>query len=209
MQTTVKERLISYLKHKGYGQNKFENLAGISNGYISNLKSEPGASILTKILNAAPDLNDKWLLTGEGAMLNNNVRIEEPGKTGIPFYKEVPVSAGKGDMMLLDNNESVVGSINLPGVAGKFAFPVVGCSMEPIIHAGDVVVVDEMINWERIDPDKIYLIFTFDDRMIKHLETDDTNKEILWCVSPNYNRFPVRKNEITRMFRVTFYGRLV
>ncbi len=69
MQETVKQRLVKYLKYKGIGQNRFENAAGISNGYISNLKTAPGANHLTKILNAAPDLNRVWLLTGEGDML--------------------------------------------------------------------------------------------------------------------------------------------
>lgn len=82
METTVKQRLIRYLKHKGIGRNKFEAAAGISAGYITNLKNAPGATILVKILNAAPDLNRQWLLTGEGEMLNTSdvapVTLEEP-----------------------------------------------------------------------------------------------------------------------------------
>ena len=72
MERTVKERLVAYLKHKRLGQNKFEATAGLSNGYISNLKSTPGADKLTKIFNAAPDLNKDWLLTGEGEMLSRS-----------------------------------------------------------------------------------------------------------------------------------------
>ena len=69
METTVKERLIKYLKNRKVGQNKFERMAGISNGYISHLKTSPSIDILMKILDAAPDLNQAWLLTGEGEML--------------------------------------------------------------------------------------------------------------------------------------------
>ena len=50
MESTVKERLITYLKKKGIGRNKFEAAAGISTGYITNLKSTPGANHLVKIL---------------------------------------------------------------------------------------------------------------------------------------------------------------
>ena len=39
METTVKQRLIEYLRIKKIGQNKFEKMAGISNGYISNIKN--------------------------------------------------------------------------------------------------------------------------------------------------------------------------
>lgn len=66
---TVKQRLVHYLKYKKIGQNKFERLAGISNGYIANLKYAPKDAILTKILAAAPDLNRVWLLSGVGDML--------------------------------------------------------------------------------------------------------------------------------------------
>lgn len=70
MEQTVKQRLVAYLKYKKLGQNKFEALAGLSNGYIANLKSTPGAEKLTRIFYASPDLNREWLLTGKGEMLN-------------------------------------------------------------------------------------------------------------------------------------------
>lgn len=69
MEKSVRDRLVIYLKYKGIGQNSFESQAGISRGYISHLKYSPGAEQLMKILNAAPDLNRVWLLTGEGSML--------------------------------------------------------------------------------------------------------------------------------------------
>ena len=81
MEDTVKQRLVKYLKFKGLGQNKFEAMAGIGNGYISNLKKAPGTGHLTKILNAAPDLNERWLMTGEGEMLKTEKKEEEPRPT--------------------------------------------------------------------------------------------------------------------------------
>lgn len=73
METTVKERLVEYLRCKKIGQNKFEKSAGIANGYISNLKRAPGVDVLTKILDAAPDLNYDWLVYGKGPMLVGDV----------------------------------------------------------------------------------------------------------------------------------------
>ena len=129
--------------------------------------------------------------------------------SGIPYYSEMPVSAGSADLQLMDGDERAVGYIRIAGVSGKCAFPVVGCSMEPVIHAGDIVVVDVLDRYELIDPDKIYMIVTADDRMIKHIETDESNPDILWCVSPNYRRFSILKTDIRQIFKVTFYGRFV
>lgn len=71
METTVKERLVYYLKYKKLGQNKFEKSAGLTVGHISHTKRDFGASVLSKILLAAPDLSRDWLLTGEGEMLKS------------------------------------------------------------------------------------------------------------------------------------------
>lgn len=82
MGETVKERLIKYLQEKKIGRNKFEKAAGLSLGYITNLKSAPGSEILVKILTTAEDLNRVWLLTGEGDMLIPEKKEES---TAVPF----------------------------------------------------------------------------------------------------------------------------
>ena len=102
MKETVKQRLICYLRYKRIGQNKFEKMAGISNGYISNIKSAPRDERLTKILQAAPDLNRVWLLTGEGEMLSpqdgyvSNVKGDgNVGISGNSNHVEVPAIISK------------------------------------------------------------------------------------------------------------------
>lgn len=92
MEVTVKQRLVEYLKFKGIGQNRFEKAAGISNGYISNLKGNIGTTILTKILNTAEDLNRDWLLTGEGNMLKEEKKpVQEAVLLKNPMVISVPL----------------------------------------------------------------------------------------------------------------------
>jgi hypothetical protein len=204
-------RFDKYMRHKGLNDNQVTIQCELSQGLIGQArtgKSDLGKKTIDKILKVYQDLNRVWLLTGNGEMLNSEGNIAHLAHAGIPFYKDVPVSAGRADLMSIRSEEIPDGFIKITGVYGQFAFPVIGCSMEPVIHAGDIVVVDEINNWERIDPDKIYLIFTHDDRMIKHLEIDDMNDEILWCVSPNYKKFSLPKSEIKQIYKVTFYGRL-
>ena len=205
----LRDRLLAYLEYKGIKKAAFEKAAGFSNGFVDKMGDNTRTANLDKISNFFPSLNINWLRTGIGSMESP---ISESAAThtgeGVPYYKEVPVSAGRAELMKVEGEENAVGFIKITGVSGKFAFPVIGCSMEPVIHAGDIVVVDELNQWDKIDPDKIYLIFTHDDRMIKHLETDEGNAEILWCVSPNYKRFSIDKTDILKIYKVTFYGRL-
>lgn len=204
-------RFDKYMIHRHLNDNQVTVQCGLAIGLIGQArkgKSDLGKKTIDKILSTYQDLNRVWLLTGEGNMITSS-ESNLPPNAGIPFFKDVPVSAGQSGLLYSSNEEAAEGFISIAGVTGKYAFPVIGCSMEPVIHAGDIIVVEEVCQWERIDPDKIYLIITHDDRMIKHLELDEQNSDILWCISSNYKRFSVLKSEIIRIFRVTFYGRLV
>lgn len=213
---TVSERLAFYLKDKGKGQTAFEKDAGLSRGYVKHASDNMGSKIREKIKAQCPDLNIDWLLTGEGNMLVEEANKEAPAvasektKGAVPYYGDLPVSAGKQDLATILSNMKPTGWINLPGMPSSIgAFPVVGCSMEPDIKPGDFISIIEVDRWQRLDPDKTYMIVTHDDRMIKHLSVDDNNDEILWCISPNYPKFKIEKSEIIAIYRVTFHGRLV
>lgn len=157
METTVKERLIKYLKYKGLGQTKFEEMVGLSRGYITNLKKEPTTSKLLKILSGAPDLNQQWLLTGEGEMLNGIREVVPlaPGKVeeytttkaGLKFYTRedgqllmkvpiVPISAlgspaDEYQQILEDfNGELVTIEVNEVHHGSYIAFRIEGDSMD-------------------------------------------------------------------------------
>ena len=75
MEATVKERLILFIKNKGLSQSAFERMCGMSNGYVNNLKNSMGIAKLQSVLSVFPELNQQWLLTGEGEMLNSDDEI--------------------------------------------------------------------------------------------------------------------------------------
>lgn len=157
------------------------------------------------------NISSEWLITGKGPMLKSEeavpvAQINYAGQ-GIPYYAELPVSAGKLDVFMQDAEPT--GWVNLPGVSSKALFPVIGCSMKPEINPGDVIGIVQLDSWERVDPDKIYLIITSDDRMIKHLAIDEEDDTILWCISPNYPKFKINKSDIKYMYRVSFCGKLM
>ena len=72
METTVKERLIRFIKYKGLSQKKFEEAVGLANGYVNNIRRSVTNDKLQKIALQFPDLNKVWLLTGEGEMLTTS-----------------------------------------------------------------------------------------------------------------------------------------
>ncbi len=69
----IKDRISEYCKHKNIAISRFEKSAGLSNGYFNQVKKRPSEDKIRGILEAFPDLNTDWLLTGEGSMLKSNV----------------------------------------------------------------------------------------------------------------------------------------
>ena len=114
-------------------------------------------------------------------------------------------------MQWLENpsDETPDGYMRIPGVHAKALFPVIGCSMQPIIKPGDIIGINEVNRWDLVDPGKIYMIITNEERMIKRLRVDDDNDDILWCVSENYKDFKISKESIKAIYHVVFHGELL
>lgn len=78
-QNSVKNRLLQFLEHKNISQKRFEEMCGLSNGYVNNIrKSIKLDTYKEKIEPIFPELNKKWLLLGEGEMLIEDEDEEEP-----------------------------------------------------------------------------------------------------------------------------------
>jgi phage repressor protein C with HTH and peptisase S24 domain len=221
---TLIDRLKQFIDYEGISTSSFEQKIGASDGMIRraiNKNTDIQSKWLTSISDNYHDLNIEWLVSGRGEMLKKDnqrqnsipkfeLSISQYRQKGYaPYYSNFPVSAGKLSLMNIEESETPESWIKFPGVEVDGWFPVIGCSMEPKIYAGDIVGIKQLDSWERLDPDKTYLIITCDDRMIKHLETDDADNDILWAVSENYKRFKIVKDDIIRIFRIVWAGRFV
>ena len=199
MGETVKERLILYLKAKKIGRNKFEEKAGLSFGYITRLKSAPGSDKLVNILTAAEDLNEQWLLTGEGEMLKRPDTTTTAGqKQSLPL---IPVNAmagaltGQADPIMLYDCEQYI----IPIFHGaEFLIRVQGDSMMPKYMPGDLVAC-KRVPMEHIwfQWGKDYVIDTIQGALIKRIEQSDKDGCLL-IVSENdkYKPFTLPADEI-------------
>ena len=83
METTVKERLLKFIKFKELSTHKFEKTCGLSTGYVANIRVSIQPDKIQKIAHKFSELNTGWLLTGEGNMLKDNSEIKH---IGAPYY---------------------------------------------------------------------------------------------------------------------------
>ena len=83
MESAVKQRVMEFIRYKRIPIAKFENLCGLSCGYIRNMRKGFGVEKLNNITKMFPELNPMWLLYGEGEMLVSETPTEEK-------IKEIP-----------------------------------------------------------------------------------------------------------------------
>ena len=78
-QNSVKNRLLQFLEYKNLSQKRFEEICGLSNGYVNNIRKSIKLDTFNgKIEPNFPELNRNWLLLGDGEMLVQNTPEEEP-----------------------------------------------------------------------------------------------------------------------------------
>lgn len=227
MEQTVKERLIAYLKNKKIGQNRFEALAGLSNGYISHLVNAPGLDKLTKILNAAPDLNKTWLLAGEGEMLNSNtdssaVQIgtntpdcedAEVIESFPMLPEEVAVNPNTDIEEYIEENSSELEKVNPSHklAPANAAERILRTSMMPTFQPEDIVFVRFLPDRMKIcDGDIYYLNCKNRPTMIRRIKFESDNRLRLIAQNPQYGDVVISREDIINvgtivgLLRMTF-----
>lgn len=99
---TVIERLSEYIKAKQISRSRLEKEAGLANGYLRNSKGGLGAQKLSDILKVYPDLNPKWLLTGEGEMLDSMTNEKVTDSSKHKTYLIIPTLPEYGQAILIN-----------------------------------------------------------------------------------------------------------
>ena len=149
-------------------------------------------SIADKIIAKYPKYSRAWLLTGEGAMLNEaaahgNAAASEKKHT-ILYYPNV--EGTMGGVQFLDNPDETHIEMSIPGYTDcRFAINAYGESMSPLIKSGQIVL---LAQWQErfIDWGKIYLVVTRSGyRVIKRLLPGKTAATIV-CRSENTEANP-------------------
>lgn len=69
MDTTISERLLSFIQTQKMSVRAFERRCNLTNGYVKSITDNLSAQRLDKILREFPQLNREWLMHGSGDML--------------------------------------------------------------------------------------------------------------------------------------------
>ena len=211
MESTIKQRLIEYLSYRNIGQNKFEKMAGISNGYISNIKSNIGSSILTKIFNVSKDLNPDWLLYGEGSMLKTSpggvAAMPPPGDEAAHVVPLLPLSAQGGPLndFVLSVREADCEKVVSPIPGADLAITVSGDSMAPEYPNGSRLLIKRINEKAFIEWGKTYVLDTCNGSVIKRI-VPSAKEGFVKCLSintdPIYAPFEVALSDIYGIYKV-------
>lgn len=73
----LKDRILAIIDHYGITANKFSEKIGMSRAFVKNMNDEISTKPLRNILLMFPDINIKWLITGEGEMLLENANQDK------------------------------------------------------------------------------------------------------------------------------------
>lgn len=185
---TVKERIIEFIKAIGISVNGFERSCGLSVGYLRQLRKEPSREKIKSIIIAFPQLNEQWLLTGEGEMLKGEDaayrnEIEELTPEEIQDLRK-HLRDGTCRFVPLVNIDSVGGiwsqneitpseqytirSIPFPDARpDDVAILQSGDSMSPTIPPGAILQIRQVVDWqEYFGYGNVFVLWLKDDRRI-------------------------------------------
>lgn len=208
MERTVKQRIIEFTKYKGIGQTKFERAVGLSNGYLNQLRHAPSYEKIQMIIGTFPDLNEVWLLTGEGEMLKSEAQQPDslPARTEksrIRYWVDVDATAG-GLTMFDDNPMNKCIEMSIPEFGDcTDAVNLYGDSMFPLFKSGQIIILKEWVE-SFIDFGNVYLVITKSgNRMVKYLRKGSDAAHVT-CVSENpaFDPFEILIDDILKLYIV-------
>lgn len=109
--TGIKERLLQFIEFKGLNKHRFEVMCGFTSRYISNIRKSISQRSLKTISCTFPDLNIRWLETGEGQMLNEVIPINVQNNTVGNNSSQTIVAGNDNNVTISDKNRQLLESI--------------------------------------------------------------------------------------------------
>lgn len=201
----IQDRIKQFIEYKGISNREFERSCSLSNAFVRNVRDTISTKTLELILQAYPEIDRDWLLTGEGTMLSNSgPPLVVAGDVGTPVYN-IDATCGDYSRPIQFLEEHIIGRVQLPNVSPTASIiRANGDSMAPHIHDGDWIAVRQVFNLNEIFYGQVYLVITSENRFLKYVRRDDDEKNyvILRSDNPEYDDIRLPKKSIKYMFLV-------
>ena len=216
----ISDRIAQIIKNEGISTRAFEQQLGCSNGVISkciNKGTDISSQWVSKIIEIYSQVDPKWLLTGEGAMLQTtqNDETSASGRSievapqlsnnpaiGKPYY-DVDFLGGFSE--IINSQVSIpTNNIVIQGFEDADCWcNVTGHSMEPKINHGDIIALRKC-TLEDIQYGEIYAVVLDTIRTIKILRRSSDPKKLRFVpINTNdYDEQEYAKERIQNIFEV-------
>ena len=209
-------RIKYIMSELGYKQNTLAKKLGVDNSnlskYLNGHLSISEALLNRLVVNLG--VSKAWLLTGGDVPYAKQAAAGPPtivapqgieySLEGTPVY-DIDVTAGNAPRAQLFADEHIVGSINLPDLAGTGSriVRVSGDSLTPVIRNGDMIAVRELSSTRYIVWGQIYVILLDDYRLVKYIRKNpDAQLVTLHSENPNYDDIDVRRDDLRDLMYV-------
>lgn len=190
----LKERLVEYIDFKGLSVKSFETKCGLSNGAVSKMGDNTRRSTIDNISKSYPDLNQTWLLTGEGEMLKEESGETKPAvakqKNIIPFYDDVATIGGHNDVVADTSGSGHISEWIDVGDWFPEATAVIRHYGDSMVEypSGSLLAVKRLNDWRLIIWGRNYVVETTEFRITKKLQ--DGGDCYILAYSSNMSTYP-------------------
>lgn len=228
----ISDRIALIIKEEGISIRAFEQHIGCSNGVISkciNKGTDISSLWVSKIIEAFPKIDPRWLLTGEGAMLQETDNKNAPtskrtveiarhaphgSSEGIPLIPldavaGFPAESG-GGVRLEDCERYVIPEFENKGA--NFLIRVSGDSMVPLYYSGDLLACRKITDIRFFQWGTVYVLETSQGVLVKRVQESVDHADSILCVSENssvHHPFLLPRDDIRSLSIIVGLVRLV
>lgn len=232
----ISDRIALIIKERGLSTRAFEQTIGCSNGVISkciNKGTDISSQWVSKIIETFVEIDPKWLLTGEGSMLQAGDRgaahaanvetkhlqlathhVSDGSREGIPLIPLDAIAgfpADGGGGAYIENCERYV----IPEFQNKganFLIRVSGDSMVPLYYSGDLLACHKITDIRFFQWGTIYVLETSQGVLVKRVQEAAEHDDCILCVSINdtvHKPFLLPRDDIRSLSTIVGLVRMV
>lgn len=205
--SSVKERLLEFLKAERISGSEFTRKMGLSPAYLASMRKSMPEEKVERLTHLYPQINRDWLLYGEGDMYRDlSDKNIEPHKLHRHLVPLVPTQAKAGsfDHYMEGVTEDDCMRIYSPHEGAKLAIRVKGNSMEPVIHDGTLLFLERINEKSFIPWGSPMVLDTENGSLVKMLYPSEKGEDYLEARSYNkdYPPFQIPTECIYGIYRI-------